>query len=243
MKYGIFSDVHANLEALTAVLDHASTLDIERWIFLGDVVGYGADPVKCIKRVSEVSHISILGNHDAAVSDRMDYSYYYEGARTVLEKHRALLSKDQISWMKSLPYEHIEGDLGFTHGAPVNVEAFEYIFSVEQAKVLLPIRHELPRINFLGHSHLCKVFSLNGSQALEHRPETIDIDDDATFIVSVGSCGQPRDNDPRAAFVSYDTSSKQVQFYRVDYDIDAAARKILASGQEENFAHRLYFGV
>ena len=120
MRLGIFSDVHANLEALRAVIEAYKTESIDRYYCLGDVVGYGASPDECSDIVRGLVQDTILGNHDAAVSGRMDYSYYYEAARKVLDAHASWLSADNMQWLKSLPYklELPAFNLLLTHGSP-----------------------------------------------------------------------------------------------------------------------------
>src|SRR6185436_6695011 len=135
MRLAIFSDVHANLEALSAVMEAYRSERIDKYYCLGDVVGYGANPNECANIVREVAEITILGNHDAAVAGRMDYSYYYEAARHALDLHANVLTPENMAWLKTLPYKHIVGDTGvhLCHGSPLRLEEFEYIFAPEQA--------------------------------------------------------------------------------------------------------------
>src|ERR1041385_6613039 len=105
MRIGIFSDVHANLEALTAIVHALEKERVDRFICLGDTVGYGASPNETCDLVRKIAAFTILGNHDAAVAGRMDYSYYYDAARQALDLHAAILSPENMSWLRSLPYE------------------------------------------------------------------------------------------------------------------------------------------
>src|SRR5580658_7830182 len=134
MRLGIFSDIHANLEALSAVLEAYRSERIDTYYCLGDTVGYGGSPNECADLVRETARKTILGNHDAAVSGRMDYSYYYEAARHALDAHAAMLSEANMTWLKSLPYEEKLDDSNvlLCHGSPVRLEEFEYIFAPEQ---------------------------------------------------------------------------------------------------------------
>src|SRR6476660_7238020 len=109
MRLAIFSDVHANLEALSAVMEAYRTERIDKYYCLGDVVGYGANPNECANIVREVAQITILGNHDAAVAGRMDYSYYYEAARQVLDWTALQLTPQNMQWLRDLPYQQNEG--------------------------------------------------------------------------------------------------------------------------------------
>lgn len=246
MRLGIFSDVHANIEALSAVMEAYKSERIDRFFCLGDVVGYGASPNECADVVREVAEATILGNHDAAVSGRMDYSYYYEAARSALDLHASALSPMNMSWLRSLPYRHIIEELNvhLCHGSPLRLEEFEYIFAPEQARECFEIYPELGHLTLIGHSHLCKVFALSPPMRVEELPATdFVLDDDHKYIVSVGSVGQPRDYDNRASYTVYDTETRTFSFRRVEYDIEAAATKIFESRLERNFGHRLFIGV
>jgi len=243
MRIGIFSDVHANFEALTAVAGALQKERIDRYVCLGDTVGYGGSPNECCDIVRGLTAFCILGNHDAAVAGRMDYSYYYDAARQALDFHAEVLSQDNMDWLKSLPYQRREGDLYYCHGSPLNLEEFEYIFAPEQAARCLPIWEELGEVTFIGHSHLCKAFALTRDDVYEVVAQKFTIRPDHRYIVSVGSVGQPRDYDNRASYTVYDTEEKVFEFKRVAYDIDAAAQKIFASDLERNFGNRLFLGV
>jgi diadenosine tetraphosphatase ApaH/serine/threonine PP2A family protein phosphatase len=247
MRYGIFSDTHANIEALDAVFEAYESERVDRFACLGDTVGYGASPNECCDKIRKKAAFTILGNHDAAVAGRMDYSYYYDAARNALDIHANQLTEANMRWLKELPYEVREpsdhGDIAFCHGSPVNLEEFEYIFSTEQAARCLEIWDRLGTITFIGHSHLCKAFALTQSDVYEVVASKFEIRPEHKYIVSVGSVGQPRDYDPRASYTVFDTAEKTFEFRRVGYDIDAAAQKILSSQLERNFANRLFLGV
>lgn len=243
MRYGIFSDTHANIEALTAVLEAFEPLGIDRFVCLGDTVGYGASPNECCDIIREKAAFTILGNHDAAVAGRMDYSYYYDAARNALDKHAAELTSPNMEWLQSLPYEVRENELSFCHGSPINLEEFEYIFSTEQAARCLDMWDDLATATFIGHSHLCKAFALTEDEVFEVVATKFEIRPDHRYIISVGSVGQPRDYDPRASYTIFDTDEKTFEFRRVPYDIDGAAQKIFDSNLERNFANRLFLGV
>ncbi|MAQ18468.1 MAG: metallophosphoesterase [Sandaracinus sp.] len=245
MRFGIFSDVHANIEALSAVMRGFEDEDIDEYYCLGDVVGYGASPNECSDLVRETAKVTILGNHDAAVAGRMDYSYYYEAARQALDLHANTLSDENLAWLKTLPYKHEVRDTGvhLCHGSPLRLEEFEYIFAPEQARECLQMWDDLGHITLIGHSHLCKVFELRPGSVEELPAERFQLDPDAKYIVSVGSVGQPRDYDNRASFTTFDTESRTFDFKRVEYDIESAASKIFQSKLERNFGHRLFIGV
>lgn len=242
MRYGIFSDTHANVEALSSVLAALKGENIDRYVCLGDTVGYGGSPNECCDIVREVAAFTILGNHDAAVAGRMDYSYYYDAARHALDSHQKQLTEDNLGWLRGLPYEVRENKLAFCHGSPLNLEEFEYIFSKEQAARCLEIFPELADATFIGHSHLCKAFALSDTEVHEVVADRFELRPDHRYIISVGSVGQPRDGNPLAAYTVLDTDAGIFEFKRVAYDIDSAADKIRAAALSSSFADRLFIG-
>jgi predicted phosphodiesterase len=244
MRLGIFSDTHANLEALGAVLEAYRGESIDRFYCLGDTVGYGGSPEECTSLVRELASVTILGNHDAAVSGRMDYSYYYEAARHALDIHAALISEESMAWLKQLPYQHMleEFNVLLCHGSPVRIEEFEYIFAPEQARECISMYDKLGHITLIGHSHLCKVFALTKNNVEELPANDFVLDPDRKYIVSVGSVGQPRDFDNRASFTVYDTDKKRFEFKRIEYDIELARSKVLKAKLNQHFADRLVSG-
>ncbi|MEM7437337.1 MAG: metallophosphoesterase [Myxococcota bacterium] len=245
MRIGIFSDVHANIEALSAVMEAYASEEIDVYYCLGDVVGYGGSPNECSDLVRDVAEVTILGNHDAAVAGRMDYSYYYEAAREALDWHAAELTPDNMQWLRTLPYKHRLENVGvdLCHGSPVRLEEFEYIFAPDQAAECLPILNDLGHITLIGHSHLCKVFALRPGHVEELPADDFVLQEGIKYIVSVGSVGQPRDYDNRASYTVYDSDTKTFYFKRIEYDIEGAASKIFEARLERNFGQRLFIGV
>ena len=251
MRIAIFSDIHSSLEALQPTVEAMKALEPDRYICLGDVVGYGASPDACCDIVKPFAEITILGNHDAAVSGRMDYAYYYDAARTALSHHARLLSEENMAWLRELPYTVVEEELGvcFSHGSPIQPQNFDYILSEEQAALLQDHYDELQHVTFIGHSHLVKSFLVRppGSEAgpsLEVTAERLELKPDYKYIVTVGSVGQPRDHDARACFVLWDTDERTVTYHRVNYDVAAAAAKVFEDKRlSADFGKRLYLGV
>ncbi|MFH0900860.1 MAG: metallophosphoesterase [Pseudomonadota bacterium] len=243
MRIGIFSDVHANYEALVAVVQAFEKERIDKYVCLGDTVGYGASPNECCDTVRQLASFTILGNHDAAVAGRMDYSYYYDAAKNALDLHSSVLTPTNHEWLRSLPYDKREGNLYYCHGSPLGLEDFEYIFAPEQAARCLPVWDQLGEITFIGHSHLCKAFALTRDEVFEVVAARFVIRPGHRYIISVGSVGQPRDYDNRASYTIYDDVERVFEFKRVEYDIENAASKIYAADLERNFGNRLFLGV
>jgi diadenosine tetraphosphatase ApaH/serine/threonine PP2A family protein phosphatase len=243
VRIAIVSDIHSNIEALTEVMKVIDRSRIDRIVSLGDTVGYGASPNACCDIVRNRAEMTLLGNHDAAVAGRMDYSFYYDAARHALDWSATVLSETNREWLKSLPYTYRIDDVGFAHGSPIDPKAYEYIFAIEQAKELTPFLADLPEITFIGHSHLCKAYALSDSRVADVYAPLFGLEKPYRYIVSVGSVGQPRDYDNRSCFVIFDTVQRAVEYVRVEYDIESSAQRIFDAELAANFGKRLFLGV
>lgn len=245
MKIGIFSDIHSNYNAFKVVRAFYEEHPCDEYLCLGDVVGYGPQPDECCNAVRDFAKLAILGNHDAAVCGRMNYTYYYEAARMVLDYHASLLSPENMEWLRNMPYmfKHPEG-FTICHGSPIDPEEFNYVFFIDQATQLLPFYDKLDHITFIGHSHLTKAFALTRDAAVDITATNITFEDDKKYFVTVGSVGQPRDYDNRACCTIYDTETKTIQYYRIPYDIEDTVRKVFESEKiTYNFGKRLFLGI
>lgn len=249
MRIVIFSDVHSNIDALEAALPEMKSHEPEHFICLGDVVGYGAAPNECCDIVRPLVSHCIIGNHDAAVCGRMDYAYYYDAARTALSHHARLVDKENMAWLRDLPYTVFEHDVCFSHGSPISPEAFNYILTEDNARALAEHWDELAPVTFIGHSHLTKVFRIfvdDDGQVWgdDVSASELFLDPSFKYIVTVGSIGQPRDNDARACYVVWDTETRMLSYHRVAYDVVRAAERIFADTKlAPDFGKRLFLGV
>jgi diadenosine tetraphosphatase ApaH/serine/threonine PP2A family protein phosphatase len=243
MRYGILSDAHGNLEALTVVLEHLKTQNIDEYVFLGDAVGYGANPNEVCDLLRPLVTHAVLGNHDAAVSGRMDYSEYYDAARQALDWCAAQLSAENMQWLRSLPYKVSGGLVDFSHGAPLIPEAFDYLFAPEQLVELLGSYDAFAGVTFIGHSHLTISFELQPDQVAPILVPEIVCRPDAKYIITVGSVGQPRDRDPRASCGIFDTEDRTFVYHRLDYDVLTARQRIIDAGLSPVFGERLLVGM
>ena len=243
MRYAILADIHANLEALTAVL-----ADIDRrggadgyWV-LGDLVNYGPDPGACIKILRSLPLIAVSGNHDLAAAGKMSAAFFNADAAAALDWTTKQLSMDDVEFLRSLP-EMVERE-GFTlvHGSPRG-PATEYLLSITAARQnfgLLATRHALA-----GHTHLPAAFKLEDSGNVRYLPFTGGISlslVEGRYIINPGSAGQPRDGDPRASYAIYDSGTSAIQLHRVEYDIKATQDKMLAAGLPSHLIARLEIG-
>lgn len=243
MRLAILSDIHANLEALEAVYKYIDKANIDRVICLGDVVGYGASPDECCTLIRERADFCLLGNHDAAVTGAMDEAYYYDSAKNVLRWTRERLSDENYRWLYALPYTRLDGKLAFYHSAPIMPSGFFYVVQSSEAQAHIQMQDRLRTICFIGHAHLTIIFGISGKRVKTCDPKSVNLKGEMQFIVNVGSVGQPRDRDPRACFVIWDSDLEKLEYVRVEYDIETAAAKIIAAGLDEKFAKRLYLGV
>jgi len=244
MRYAVFSDVHGNIEALEAILAEFEGRGVDRWYCLGDIVGYGAEPEACCTRIRELADVTLLGNHDAAVAGRMDYSYYYDAAREALDWCRERLSPENLAWLTGLPYTHrADDDVELSHGSPYKPQEYDYVFCAEQAHDLLRAKPDLAPITFIGHSHLTRAFAVSDDEALDVVAPRFSLKDGFRYVVTVGSVGQPRDYDPRACAGLYDTEARTFEYVRVEYDVESQRQKILDAGLAQNFGTRLLLGI
>jgi predicted phosphodiesterase len=243
MRYGIVSDVHGNLEALEVVFEHLAGERIDKYVFLGDAVGYGANPDEVCDLLREKVEFAVVGNHDAALTRRIDYSDYYEAARHGIDWCRERLSSENYEWLKNLPYTQRDGDILFSHGAPVAPELFDYLFSAEQVFEMMDGLEELPPVTFIGHSHLTIAFRIKHDDVMPLSAHVIECDPAAQYIITAGSVGQPRDRNPKTCCGIYDAEARTFAFRRLKYDQLKTRQKIIDAGLAQIFGDRLLVGI
>jgi diadenosine tetraphosphatase ApaH/serine/threonine PP2A family protein phosphatase len=244
MRYGVLGDIHGNLAALETVLAALAGQRIDHMISVGDVVGYGAAPRECIELLREASATVVLGNHDAAAIQRLDMVYFNAYAREAVLWTQRVLSKEDRAWLGALPLaRHLE-HCSVAHGTLHRPELFDYIQTPEDADPSLDVM-PLP-VCFVGHSHvpvtLLRLRDDPTRTAYTVDPE-IDIEEAHRALVNVGSVGQPRDEDPRAAYAIYDSDLGRIWLHRVEYDIEREADRIRRAGLPSMLADRLFLGV
>ncbi|HSE92627.1 MAG TPA: metallophosphoesterase family protein [Methylomirabilota bacterium] len=240
MRYAILSDVHGNLEALQAVLADARER-ADGYLCLGDVVGYGADPGPCVELVAEHCEGVVAGNHERAVTGMASLDWFNPWARAAVEWTRARLSPEAHAWLAALPLVREAADATLVHASPVQPEEWDYLVSSEDG--FAAFGAFATRVCFVGHSHLPRSWA-QGSWGHEHdaEPGTVTLEAGCRYIVNVGSVGQPRDHDPRAAYAVWDLDARRVEIRRVLYDMPAARAKILGAGLPRFLADRLADG-
>ncbi len=245
MRVAVLSDVHSNLPALEAVLGSIEEAAVEELWCLGDMVGYGADPDACTALIRERCDVCLVGNHDLAVLGELDISTFSESAAVAVEWTRANASEETIEFLRGLEPAGSRGEIGLYHASPRD-PVWEYVLSIEQAEAALETQPE--RVCLIGHSHIALFFTrpanakptfTQGAQAGEGAVLEVG---SGEWLLNPGSVGQPRDADPRAAWLELDTEDWTAHFHRVPYDIAAAAEAILAAGLPSVLADRLGTG-
>ena len=240
MRYGIFSDVHSNLEAFESVVDALEGEEVDVHICAGDIVGYGADPSGCIKLTKELTDNVICGNHDWASIGLFDTSYFNTFAKEAVHWTAENLNEEEKSYLKNLKLVYEEKNFIVAHGSLDEPEKFHYILNLYSAHRNFQIMQK--RICFIGHSHSPAIFSKYKDDVAYTKLSKIKLDKNTSYIVNVGSVGQPRDGDPRACYVIYDEDNNAVEIKRVPYNIKEAQNKILNAGLPQVLAERLSRG-
>ena len=240
MRYGIFSDIHANLEAFEAVLEAYKKEKIDRFVCLGDIVGYGVNPNECLKLVKNLNPVGIAGNHDWAVLDKISPAYFNLFAKEAVIWTKKVLQEKAIRYLNNLSLIYQENDFSCVHGSLDNPEKFNYIIDSLDAENTFSLLKG--RICFVGHSHKMESFCLNQGRISFTKDYQLNLQKEAKYIINTGSVGQPRDRDPRACFCVYDSQKGMISFRRVEYNIKKAADKILKAGLPPLLAERLYLG-
>lgn len=245
MRVAVVSDIHSNRQALEAVLDAIEATGVEEIWCLGDLVGYGADPDACTALVRERCDLCLAGNHDLAVLGALDISTFSDTAAEAVEWTREHISEETLEFLASLDPSGSKEGVGLFHASPRD-PVWEYVLSLDQAEDGLDAQEE--RVGLIGHSHVALFFlrprgARHGyAQGVQAGDGTEIVADDGEWLLNPGSVGQPRDGDPRAAWLELDTAQWTVRYHRVPYDIEGAAAAILAAGLPEVLAERLEAG-
>jgi len=244
VRVAILTDIHANLPALEAVLTYIDAADVEEIWCLGDVVGYGAQPDDCAELVSDRCDLSLVGNHDLAVIGEIDTEVFSASAAAAVEWTQSNCEKKTIQFLKGLEPKDEGREVGLYHASPRD-PVWEYVLAVDQAKECMD--EQSARVSVIGHSHVALFFSdgvgPNGSPAGSQAEGGRELDlSEGRWLLNPGSVGQPRDGDPRGAWLELDTKGWRCTYHRVEYEIDRAAEAIREARLPELLADRLYVG-
>ena len=255
MRLAIVSDIHANLPALEVVLADAESAGVDQLWCLGDVVGYGAHPDECASLIAERCALCLVGNHDLAVLGELDDSAFSSAAAAAVRWTRETARPETIEFLRGLQPADESREVALYHASPRD-PIWEYVLWPDQAAECIAV--QAARVSLVGHSHVALFFVMaedrnpgGPGQAIEPRDiakgaqasagTRLDLSE-GRWLINPGSVGQPRDGDPRAAWLELDTDAWEATYHRVEYEIDRAAEAIAASELPEHLAKRLYVG-
>jgi predicted phosphodiesterase len=239
MRFAIFSDIHANLEALEAVLADAHKRKSTHFVCLGDVVGYNANPHECVERIRKLDCPIVKGNHDEQGSLPESSSDFNELAERAIKWTRDNLAEEEKQWLRELPLQKQVRDFTIVHATLDTPAQWGYVFNNLDAAASFTYQHTT--VCFFGHTHVPMVFIRDDGvrrESIEH----IRIESTKKYFINMGSVGQPRDGNWRAAYCIYDMENNLVEQFRVKYDLAVAQRKIIKAGLPRLLAERLAIG-
>jgi predicted phosphodiesterase len=239
MKIAIFSDIHANLEALEAVLADAEQQGCDSYICLGDVVGYNADPAACLERVRSMGCPVVKGNHDQDCGHDTSLEMMNPVAAEALLWTREQLSPDQREWLARLRMVRQVQNFTIVHSTLDQPISWNYVTNKFDA--MANFSYQITPVCFYGHTHVPRIFTRT-SRIQEIPAESIAIEENTQYFINTGSVGQPRDGDWRASYCIYNLDENMVKFRRLEYDIETAQKKILDAGLPKSLAERIAFG-
>jgi predicted phosphodiesterase len=233
MRIALLSDIHSNLEALTKALEIIDQKSVDEIICLGDIVGYGANPNECIELIRQRCSAVLKGNHDEALLNESVTARFTEDARSAIVWTRKQISKEYISYFRTLSLSIIKDDLLFVHASPCYPEQWKYI--LEDNAAINAFQCFSESLCFIGHTHVPAIFSIAGQVCSLTKGER--------YLVNVGSVGQPRDRIPDLSFGIFDKDTWSYENIRSPYDVETAVDKIFNSGLPPRLGHRLRMGV
>jgi predicted phosphodiesterase len=242
MRIAIVSDIHGNRQAFEAVLDAIEGSDCQELWCLGDLVGYGADPDACVALARKHAAICLAGNHDLGVRGTLPLEQFSRGAALAATWTQETITPETQAYLDGLEPSNLEEAVGLYHASPRD-PIWEYVLSPLQAELCLDVQPQ--RISLIGHSHVALSFSRVPGEAAtgETRGPDTELDlSDGEWLINPGSVGQPRDGDPRAAWLELDLDTWAAVYRRVEYDIAGAASAIRAARLPDSLAERLLYG-
>lgn len=239
-RFAILGDIHANIDALSVVLDDCRREGVTDYLCTGDVVGYNAAPGECLKIIRELGCPVVKGNHDHYVSSEQNLADFHPNAAAVVEWTRGQLSADEMRWLEALPFTETRMGISLVHSTWDNPQGFGYVFDHLQAEANF-IRQAAP-LCFHGHTHCPMIYEKQMNGVFRIEAQEMVLQSGRKYFINVGSVGQPRDGDPRSAYAIYDQATRTVHFRRLAYDIAAAQARIRAAGLPERLAERLALG-
>jgi len=244
--FAIFSDIHANIDALDAVLKDIRYFPVRGMLCLGDIVGYGPEPGECVKKVRDLCSVTVLGNHEAMLllADKILDEDWDEPIRNPLRIAKEQVRKNDLGWLKDLPITVDLDPITLSHASLNEPTEFNYIDETTEAEAHFAAQSTF--ISFNGHTHVPSIWEENpktfGVRCLTPGVKPVRLDASKRYTVNVGSVGQPRDNNPCASYVLYDYEQRILLMRRVSYDIKKAQARFKKAGLPAHNASRLLKG-
>ncbi len=242
MRIAIISDIHGNKQAFEAVLDAIEESDCQEMWCLGDLVGYGAEPDACVELARRHAALCLAGNHDLGVRGDLPLEQFSRGAALAARWTQETITPDTLAFLEALVPVNLDEKVGLYHASPRD-PIWEYVLSALQADLCLDVQDQ--RVCLIGHSHVALSFSRFPGEGATGQTRSADEELDLTegeWLVNPGSVGQPRDGDPRAAWLELDLDGWTAIYRRVEYDIEGAAAAIRAAHLPDSLAERLAYG-
>ncbi len=239
MKYAVIADIHGNLDAFQVVLEDARAQKCTHYCCVGDVVGYGGYPKECLDIVRAMNMPCVKGNHDEYCSSEEDLEGFNPHAAEAVIWTRKQLTEDDRKWLRDLKYIRLVASFSMVHATLDQPERWGYVF--DKLMAAASFTYQNTGVCFFGHTHVPVAF-IRDSVVRGGTYSKFKVEPGRKYFVNVGSVGQPRDNNPKAAYVIYDLQEGSIEIRRLDYDIAAAQRKILEVGLPPRLAERLAFG-
>jgi predicted phosphodiesterase len=239
MKYAIIADIHGNLEALRVVLEDIKAQSCTHTVCLGDVVGYGANPKECLDIVRTLNLPCIKGNHDEMCSVDETLEGFNPYAAEAILWTREQLHEDDRKWLRDLKYLRLIANFTIVHATLDVPQRWGYVF--DKLMAAASFTYQNTPVCFFGHTHVPVAF-IRDSMVRGGTYSKFKVEPGKKYFINVGSVGQPRDNNPKAAYVVFDMDEATIELRRLDYDIPTAQKKILAAGLPPRLAERLALG-
>jgi predicted phosphodiesterase len=239
MKYAIIADIHANLEAFRVVLEDIKAQKCTHYACLGDVVGYNANPKECLDTVRDMGMPVVKGNHDEYCSTDEPLDGFNPAAAEAVNWTRKQLTEEDRQWLRDLKYRMMVNNFTIVHATLDAPQRWGYVF--DKLAAAASFTYQNTAVCFFGHTHVPVAF-MRDTVVRGGTYSKFKVEAGKKYFVNVGAVGQPRDNNPKAAYVVYDVDEGSIELRRLDYDIPTAQKKILAAGLPERLAERLAYG-
>jgi predicted phosphodiesterase len=241
MRYGFFSDVHANLEALKVVVADFKKEKLDKILFLGDAVGYGPDPNECTSIIEDVSEIKLMGNHDYAALGLIETNLFNPYAQNAMEWTKNVLNEKSLKILSSFSMDHRFDRFYLVHSTPKEPQEWNYIFDLDDAEDNFNFFNK--QVCLIGHSHYPAIIrKYNDKHCFLHDETRVQIEEGFRYIVNIGSVGQPRDGSNKACYLTYDDKQKRAALKRLSYDYKKTQAKMEKRGLPHFLADRLASG-